>query len=213
MRVRETIPDFVVDEADELILIDLSPEAARARMEHGNIYPEEQAKAALRGFFQPQNLAALREIALRRTAAEVDVQLDEYMRELSRPATNPDEHVLVFIDEKPASRTLIRRGWRLAQGLHADLVVVYLRRDLDDKAQRELARTIELAEDLNARIVPLEGADPAKALAAYMKAQGVNHAVLPHRKRRGLDLKRPLADDLMDAVPNLDVHLVGEMTS
>ena len=100
--MRETIPDRVVDEADEVILIDLSPEGARARMEHGHIYPPEQAKAALQSFFRPQNLAALREIALRRTAQEVDEQLDEYMRDAARDAKDVDEHVLVFVDARPS---------------------------------------------------------------------------------------------------------------
>ena len=109
-----------------MILIDLSPEAARARMEHGNIYPPAQAKAALQSFFRPENLAALREIALRRTAQEVDEQLDTYMREITQRRADVDEHVLVFVDESPFSRTLIRRGWRIAQGLHADLLVAYL---------------------------------------------------------------------------------------
>src|SRR6185295_12174698 len=81
IRVRETVPDAVLDEADEVILIDLSPEGARARMEHGHIYRPEQAKVALQRFFTLENLAALRELALRRTTQEVDAQLDELMRE------------------------------------------------------------------------------------------------------------------------------------
>jgi two-component system sensor histidine kinase KdpD len=132
IRVRETVPDRVVDEADELILIDLSPEGARARMEHGHIYPPEQARAALQNFFRPENLAQLREIALRRTAEEVDEQINEYMRETAIKNLEYDEHVLVLIDDRPESRTLIRRGWRLAQGLRADLIVAYFNRELDD---------------------------------------------------------------------------------
>jgi two-component system sensor histidine kinase KdpD len=211
IRVRETIPDFVVDQADELILIDISPEAARARMEHGNIYPPAQAEAALQGFFRPQNLAALREIALRRTAQEVDEQLDSYMREIANRRSDVDEHVLVLVDESASSRTLIRRGWRIAQGLRANLSVAYFKRALPEAAQRELARTLELAEDLNARVTPLEGADVAATLAAYFEAEGVNHVVLQHRTRGAIErlAKRSLADQLMLAVPGLDVHLVA----
>src|SRR6185295_18683623 len=126
-----------------------SPEAARARMEHGNIYPPAQAKAALASFFRPENLAALREIALRRTAQEVDDQLDTYMREITQRRAEVDEHVLVLLDETASSRRLIRRGWHLAQGLRATLSVAYPRRDLPETSARELARTLELAEDLN----------------------------------------------------------------
>jgi two-component system sensor histidine kinase KdpD len=213
VRVRETIPDSVVDTADELILIDLSPEAARARMEHGNIYPAAQAKAALQSFFRPENLAVLREIALRRTAQEVDDQLDTYMREIANPPTGVEDRVLVYVDERAFSRTLIRRGWRIAQGLHADLLVVYLKHELTDDAQRELARTLELAEDLGARAVALQGDDAAGALSAFVASEGVNHVVLAHKKRGGIKrlLKRSLADQLMLASPNLDVHLVAAL--
>src|SRR4029079_4522449 len=96
IRVRETIPDRVVDEADVLILIDLSPEGARARMEHGHIYPPAQARAALENFFRQETLAQLRRIALRRTAQEVDEQLDEYMREAAVRSLDMDEHVMVL---------------------------------------------------------------------------------------------------------------------
>jgi len=212
IRVRETIPDRVVDEADELILIDLSPEGARARMEHGHIYPPEQARAALENFFRQENLAQLREIALRRTAQEVDEQLDEYMREAAVRSLDMDEHVMVLVDETPASRTLIRRGWRIAQGLKADLLVAYFKRELDETRHAELIKTLELAEDLNAHIHPLEPtADDASAIAGFLHKNGVNHIVLPHRKRSAGArlLSRSLADRLMLAVPHLDVHLVA----
>jgi len=212
VRVRETIPDRVVDDADEIILIDLTPEGARARMEHGHIYPPAQAAAALQNFFKPQNLAALRELALRRTAQEVDEQLDEYMRESARHRVDVEEHVLVFIDSSAFSRTLIRRGWRIAQGLRADLLVAYLRREMSEQEQTELARTLELAEDLNARLCPLDGEDEAAALEGFIAVQGVNHLVLRHRRRGAVArlLKRSLPDQLMLALPALDVHLVTE---
>jgi two-component system sensor histidine kinase KdpD len=212
VRVRETIPDRIVDDADELILIDLSPEGARARMAHGHIYPPEQAKSALEHFFRPENLAQLREIALRRTAQEVDEQLEEYMRETAREHLELDEHVLVLIDESPASRTLIRRGWRIAQGLKADLLVAYVKKDLDEHEHAELIKTLDLAEDLNARIVPLDAREnEEEALRSLIRAERVNHAVLPHRPRGAVErmLRRSLADRLMRAVPHLDVHLVS----
>lgn len=211
VRVRETIPDRIVDDADEIILIDLTPEGARARMEHGHIYPPAQAAAALENFFKPENLAALRELALRRTAQEVDEQLEEYMRESAKQRVEVEEHVLVYIDPTVFSRTLIRRGWRIAQGLRADLLVAYLRRDMNEQEQTELARTLELAEDLNARIFPLDAEDEAVALQSFIAAEGVNYLVLPHRGRGGLArlLRRSLADQLMLAVPGLDVHLVA----
>lgn len=211
IRVRETIPDSVVDAADELILIDLSPEAAQARMRHGNIYPPAQATAALQSFFRRENLAALRELALRRTAQEVDEQLDTYMREVSDRRPEVEERVLVLIDEAPMSRTLIRRGWRIAQGMRAELLVAYLKRELSEEGERELGRTLELAEDLNARVIAMQGEDRVQALTAFVRAERVNHVVLAHRKRGGIErlLHRSLADALMLASPDLDVHLVA----
>jgi two-component system sensor histidine kinase KdpD len=212
IRVRETIPDRVVDEADELILIDLSPEGARARMEHGHIYPPEQTKAALENFFRPENLAQLREIALRRTAQEVDEQIEEYMREATVRSLEFDEHVMVLVDEAAVSRTLIRRAWRIAQGLKADLHVAYFRREVDEARHVDLIKTLELAEDLNARIHPLEAAtDEASAIATFLREHGVNHVVLPHHRRNPFSrlMRRSLADRLMLAVPHLDVHLVA----
>jgi two-component system sensor histidine kinase KdpD len=210
IRVRETIPDSVVDKADELILIDLSPEAARARMQHGHIYPPAQAEAALENFFRVDNLAALRELALRRTAQEVEVQLDEYMRGAARHSA-ADERVLVFVDETPLARTLIRHGWRLAQGLRANLLVAYLKRDLDERAQAGLSRTLELAEDLNARVCPLEGTDAVPALKPFIETEGINHLILPHHRRSALKrlLVRSPADQLMSALPHLNVHLAS----
>ncbi len=213
VKVRETIPDRVVDEADEIILIDLSPEAARARMQHGHIYPPAQAEAALENFFRPANLTALRELALRRTAQEVDEQLEEWMRESGREQAGLEEHVLVYIDASPFARTLIRRGWRLAQGLKGDLLVAYVKRDLSDGQQVELARTIELADDLNARVFPLEAADDATALQALIAAHGVQHVVLAHGRRAGLSgrLRSSLPDRLLAASPQLEVHLVAQI--
>jgi two-component system sensor histidine kinase KdpD len=215
VKVRETIPDRVVDDADELILIDLSPEGARARMQHGHIYPPAQAAAALENFFRPANLAALREIALRRTAQEVDEQLEELMRESGRDQAGLEEHVLVYIQPAPFARTLIRRGWRLAQGLKGDLLVAYLKRQLSEDEQVELARTIELAEDLNARVFPLEAADEAKALEALVAAHGVQHIVLGHRPHTGLGsrLRPSLADRLLAVGTELELHLVAQTGS
>jgi two-component system sensor histidine kinase KdpD len=211
VKVRETLPDAVLDEADEVILVDLSPEGARARMEHGHIYPPAQARQALESFFRIENLAALREIALRRTAQEVDAQLDELMRETAQLRAEPEEKVLVFIDDKPADRTLIRHGWRLAQGLKAELFVAYMRRERTEPQERDLARTLDLAEDLNARICPLEGERTVPTLSAFVRVGGISHIVLLAEQRGPLArLLRPsAAEELVAIAPHVDVHLVS----
>jgi two-component system sensor histidine kinase KdpD len=213
IKVRETIPDSVLDEAEEVILIDLSPEGARARMEHGHIYPMEQAHRALENFFRVENLAALRELALRRTAAEVDAQLDELMREAAdaQARAEPDEKVLVVVDDRPSARNVIRHAWRLAQGLKAEFLVAYMKRERTEEQELALARTLELAEDLNARISVLDGEDHVAAISGYVRAEGINHIVLLAEKRGFLDrlLKRSVAEELVAIAPHVDVHLVS----
>jgi two-component system sensor histidine kinase KdpD len=211
IKVRETIPDSVLDEADEVILVDLSPEGARARMEHGHIYPPEQARRALENFFTVENLAALRELALRRTAAEVDHQLDELMRETAHLRAEPDEKVLVLLDDKASDRTLIRHGWRLAQGFRAELLVAYLKRERGEAAEQELSRTLDLAEDLNARICSLEGTGDVSTVSAFVRAEGISHIVLLSEKRSAIArlLRRSAAEELVAIAPHIDVHLVS----
>jgi len=178
-------------------------------MQHGHIYPPAQAAAALENFFKPANLAALRELALRRTAEEVDEQLQAWMRETGREQESLEDHVLVYIDSSPFARTLVRRAWRLAQALKGDLLVAYVKRDLSDEQETELARTIELAEDLNARVTALGGQDDAKALASLIGAEGVQHIVLPQEHRSSVGrLKASLVDRLIAVEPNIEVHLV-----
>ncbi|MGH2583311.1 MAG: sensor histidine kinase KdpD, partial [Dehalococcoidia bacterium] len=121
VRVRETVPDWVVDDADEIELVDISPEALRSRLRHGNVYPPAQAQAAAENFFTLENLAALRSLALQRTAQEVEQQVEQYMRDLGREKLPAGEQVLVLVDERPHSRILLRRGWRIAGGIHAEL--------------------------------------------------------------------------------------------
>jgi two-component system sensor histidine kinase KdpD len=212
IKVRETIPDSVLDKADEVILVDLSPEGARARMEHGHIYPPEQARQALENFFRVENLAELREMALRRTAAEVDAQLDELMREATRLRAEPDEKVLAYVGDRPAAQALIRHAWRLAQGLKAELMVAYMKKERAEQQERDLARTLELAEDLNARIYPLDGERDVAALSAFVRAQGINHIVLAAQNRGPFArfFRRSAAEELVAIAPHVDVHLVSE---
>jgi two-component system sensor histidine kinase KdpD len=206
VRVRETIPDAVLDEADEVILIDLSPEGARARMQHGHIYPPEQARVALERFFRPENLAALRELALRRTAQEVDERLETMMRETPRPKQNK---LLVLIDEKPEARSLIREAWRLAEALDAELLVGYTDAQPDDAARRELSKSLELAEDLNGRMVRVP--DPqAKGIVELVEGEAITHLVL--RAQPGGFLRPPpqesLVRTLLKSNRHLQVHLL-----
>ena len=133
VRVRETIPDWVVDEADEVVLVDLTPRALRNRIERGVVYAPEKARRALDNFFAEANLTALRELAMRHTAHEVEEKLTEPRR---------DERILICLTGSPSSANLIRRGKRMADYLQADCLAVHVspgfRRRRNRRAPHEL---------------------------------------------------------------------------
>src|SRR5581483_6109503 len=125
--VRERLPDVVLKGADEIELIDMSPHALRQRIKHGNVYPPELAEAALRNFFREENLTALRELALRQTAQHVDTELQEYMLGRGNDSTwATSDRVLVCVDYQQRSKHLIRRAWRMAERLQAELVAAFI---------------------------------------------------------------------------------------
>jgi two-component system sensor histidine kinase KdpD len=209
VRVRETVPDRVVDEADEVEVVDISPEALQARMRHGNIYPEEQARRALEGFFRKGNLAALRELALKRVALDVEQQLHEYMHAHHLGGWEAAERVLVLLDNTHASEVAVRRAWRLAHAFNCDLLAAYPAPLL--RMQR-MTHILTVAKDLNATLREIPGADVSGELAALVDEEKITHLTLVARTRPGLRLAfgPPLAIRLLRRFPHLDVHLVSE---
>jgi two-component system sensor histidine kinase KdpD len=126
VRQRETLPDRILDEADAVELVDMAPDALRARLRHGNIYPPERARKALESYFIQSNPMALRELALRRTAEKTETQLETLMRGREEAmgltwATTATERVMVAFDGRPHSQQVLRDGWRLAHGLKAPI--------------------------------------------------------------------------------------------
>ena len=169
--VRERIPDRVLDAADEVELIDMSPRALRQRLQHGNVYPPGRAQTALDSFFREGNLTALRELALRRTAQQVDEQLQEYMLGHGIDASWPaSERVLVCVDHQPLSKQLVRRAWRMASRLRAELLAAYIEppdwEQLPFQVQKAVEANLRFAEDLGARVVRRKGRDVSAELAA-----------------------------------------------
>lgn len=208
IRVRETVPDAIVDEADELEVVDISPEALRSRMRHGNIYPPDQAKQALEGFFSLPNLAALRELVLKRVAHEAEQKLGEYLREGDGRPWEGDEKVMVLLDGTEASEVAVRRAWRLAEALSAPLTALYT----DAEARRvSMSHILTVATDLNAQLREVPGADIMREVADAVTAEGITHLVLIAEHRRAwLGLRREsLSDRLLAASPGLGITLVG----
>jgi two-component system sensor histidine kinase KdpD len=207
VRVRETVPDHVVDEADELEVVDISPEALQSRMRHGNIYPPEQAQRALDSFFRKGNLAALRELVLKRVALEVEQQLQEYMHEHRIEGWEAGERVLVLLDNTHASEVAIRRAWRLAHAFNGELIAAYPAPLLKEQGMTHI---LTVALDLNATIREIAEADLLAELSALIASAGITHVTLVTQPRGRLaSFARPtLAERLLDRHPHLDVHLV-----
>jgi len=194
--VRETIPDRIVDEADQLELVDISPEALRKRMEQGKIYPAHRAEAALANFFRVGNLGALRELALRRTAKEVQDQLEQYMQDNQiGGAWAATERLAVIIDERPAAKNLLRTAWRLGQGFKVDTIVALVIADrarLALPARQHLAETERMAEDLDIEVHDLPRTDDRASnrarLLEFIREHHVTHLMLMQSPRSRLDI-------------------------
>ncbi len=232
VRVHETLPDRILDEADEVELIDISPYALRQRMRHGNIYPSDRIESALHNFFREGNLTALRELALRRVAEKTQEQLEHYMTEHGISTIWPaSEHVLVGFDGRPHMRQVLRDAWRLAHGLHADLLAVniqpegmrdwtgrlvnLLRYGRDAGQQRAaMHRRLEehkrLAEDLGAEVLLLKSDDIARTLVEVARKRQVTQIVLgqPARRRWEEILRGSITNRLLRLGAEMDIHLV-----
>ena len=234
VRVRETLPDWVLDRADEVELVDISPYALRQRMKHGNIYPPERIDAALTHFFREGNLTALRELALRRTAEKAESQLQEYMTEHKIDKLWPaSERVLVGFDSRPHSRQIIRDAWRLAHGLHADLIAVSIQPEgylafmskligwfkygseakrYRQEALRRLEEHAVLAEDLGAEVIRTSSSDIAGKLVEVAREYHVTQLVLgqPARSRWEELLRGSIINRVLRMSSDIDIHLVPQ---
>jgi two-component system sensor histidine kinase KdpD len=222
IRVRETIPDAVLARADEVVLIDLTPEALLDRLRAGRIYPSERIDAALNNFFRIENLAALREVALRQVAQEVGARrlTTELVgsREESLAAEAPQavgERLLALVEPYPGAQRLVRRAWRSAQRLGGELDLLWVRRpgqQLSEDDERSLAALRGLASVLGARMLEEESDDVAEAVADVAARRGTTYILIGRsRPARGLArLRVPLPQRLMQRLPGVDVRIVAD---
>jgi two-component system sensor histidine kinase KdpD len=212
--VRERIPDEVVRAADEIELVDMSPHALRQRMRHGNVYPPERATIALERFFTETNLTALRDLSLRFVAGKVDDQLEGIVSERGLHVGPVTERVMALIDESVECRRALRRAASIASALHAPLLAIAVETPgigLSRDRQQNIQSNVDYATDLGAEIIRGEASDLARGLEEVVRERRVTHMVLVHRPHRGLHIGRAsLHDHLLDAIPGLEVHLVGE---
>jgi two-component system sensor histidine kinase KdpD len=223
VRVRETMPDFVLNDADEVVLMDLTPEALLTRLREGKIYPAERIDSALNNFFRVENLAALREVALRQVAQEVESKrlvkdpLGQREDRLAEGAATQavGERLLALIKPTPRAQRLVRRAWRSAQRLGADLDLLWVKRpghQPSAEEQNQLDAIGRLAAVLGANLMIEEGDDVARTVKEVAEEKGSTYVMIgTPRPRTGLDRFRPaLPTRLLEALPGVDLRVVAD---
>lgn len=215
VRVQETIPDRILERADEIELVDLSVEDLLKRLHDGKVYIPEQAERAIQGYFRPGNLAALRQLALRHTAQRVDEQMHSYMLAHAIPGPWPtNELLLVSVGPSPLSPRLIRATRRLADRRHAEWIAVYVETPqhhrLSDEDRDRVAQTLRLAEELGGEAVTIPGHTIADDLISYAKSRNVTEIVIgkSHRSRWFELLHGSIVRDLIHASSGIDVYVI-----
>ncbi len=214
--VRETLPDRVFEQAEEVVLVDLTPDELLQRMRDGKVYFPQQAERAIRNFFRKGNLIALRELSLRRTADRVDAQMREYRSDQAILAVwEAKERLLVCIGPGAGGDRLVRAAARLAGSLHADWIVVYVEtprlQRLSDANREQILKTLALAKELGAETATLGGQEVAETLLAYARSRNATKLVVGKSLRTGLSriLRAPLSDKLSSQAEDVDVYVVA----
>jgi two-component system sensor histidine kinase KdpD len=217
IRVWETVPDRVFDEAHEIELVDLPPDELIERLREGKVYMPEAAASAIQNFFRKGNLIALRELALRRTAERVDRQMREYRAEHAIEATWPvSERFVVGVGPGANAERVVRAAARAATRAQATWTAVYVEtprlQRLPEAERDRILRNLRLAEQLGATAITIGGGDPAAELLAYARATNGTRIVVGREPRTGWRrwLLRSGADRIVAAAPDLEVLVVGE---
>jgi two-component system sensor histidine kinase KdpD len=219
--VRETVPDSVLEEADEVELIDLPPDDLLERLREGKVYVPEQAQEAIRNFFRKGNLIALRELALRRTAERVDAQMRVYMRDHAIDQIWPaGERVLVCIGPSRHSVRLVRAAKRMADRLEGEWIVAYVETAaharMSPEARERVVTTMRLAEQLGARTVTLSGERMSDEILAFARERNITKIVVgkPSRRLWRRIVFGSIVDALVEGSGEADVYVIsGEAES
>jgi two-component system sensor histidine kinase KdpD len=217
IRVRETVPDSVIDQADDIELIDLTPDDLIQRLRDGKIYLPHQAERAIRHYFSPGNLTALRELALRRTAQRVDEQMVRYMQ--AHAIVGPwaaGERVLACVGDNANSAEVIRYARRMADSLKAPWAAIHVETgrtaQLTEQERDRIAEALRLAERLGAETVTIPGQDVADTIADYATANNFTQVIIaqPLRPRWMEWLYGTQTQRLIRKVGGASVHVLGK---
>jgi two-component system, OmpR family, sensor histidine kinase KdpD len=217
VKVRERVPDWVVRKADQIELVDSSPEQLRRRMLHGNIYPQERVPQALTHFFRTDNLIALRELALRFLADESDEDLREYLRSRESPAVwETAERILVAVTEAKGTDALVRRAARIASRVKGEFDVVHVAAGdaIRSGDQRSLERLQQLATDVGARWHEIKDDDPAQAIVKFAREHQITQIVIGSSQRSRWQQLTSGGSNVMRIIReanagDIDVHVIA----
>jgi two-component system sensor histidine kinase KdpD len=213
--VRETVPDWVLKLSEETVMVDLTPEALQNRMKRGDVYAREKVEQALKNFFRRGNLIALRELALRQVAEQVDRSLESYMVEKDIQGFWPvRERIAVSISSNPRAQYLLARAARMARRMDADLYAVHVDTDdeEDEQDQKTLANNLQFAESLGAKAVHLKGENVADVTAQFVREKHITQVIFGRSAVEGwrkLLYLNALAR-FMHGAPAVDVHIVTQ---
>jgi len=216
IRVRETVPDSIIDRADDIEIIDLTPDDLIKRLNEGKVYLPKTARRAIENYFSPGNLTALRELALRRTAQRVDEQLVSHMQAHAIPGPwAAGERVLVCVNEKARGRALVRYARRLADRLRAPWAGLYVETSrnaaLSEEDKDHIAAHLRLAEQLGAEAVTVPGQEVAKDILRYATANNFTHVVVgsPGQPRWRELLTGSVSHELIRRAGDISVHVIS----
>jgi len=214
--VRETVPDQVFAAADDVELVDLTPDELLERLAEGKVYLPDKARQAAEGFFRKGNLIALRQLALRATADRVDAAMHEYRdRHAISDTWATTDRVLVCVGPDPLSARLVRAAKRMASAMHAQWLAVYVETPalarLPQPARDTILRTLKLAEQLGAETANLSGESVAATLLDFARQRNVSRIVVgkPNRTRWLARYKHPLVDELIDTSGAIDIYVIN----
>ena len=215
VQIRESVPDWVIQRADEVVMADLTPEALQTRMRRGDIYPLERTEQALANFFRRGNLIALRELALQHITKAVDRTLIDYMdRKHIRENWCVRERVAVCISSSPHAQELIARGARIADAVRGEFYVLHIDtdRDLPEERQRSLTANIQFATNLKAEVVRVRGKNIASCAAKFVQERRITQIMFGRSAVRGLrkHLYYAAIWRFLKEAPSVDVHIITQ---
>jgi two-component system sensor histidine kinase KdpD len=213
--VRETVPDWVLQVADEIVMVDLTPEALQNRMKRGDVYGKEKVEQALGNFFRRGNLIALRELALRQVAEQVDRSLSSYLDEKDiQENWAVRERIAVCISANPRAQYLVARAARMARRMDAELFAVHVetKGNANARDEKALAANFQFAESLGAQAVRLKGKNVSDVTAQFVREKHVTQVIFGRSAVEGWQklLYLNAINRFLREAPAVDVHIVTQ---